>query len=169
MAVPPILRAEVRQDFAAPQGSKPLNHLPTAKNPNVFPEPRTVSARIMTEALSSTEVLPGLYSVVTDLDHAGSIGPAAREPRSVRPDSCLVSCKKSIPKADIKSRTKLITDVILMGIGERFPAAPECPAGYIQAGLMMDCVYGIGVTPAGTPGGSCSGQTRICKKFEAVP
>jgi hypothetical protein len=83
--------------------------------------------------------------------------------------SQVVSCKKSIPKADIKSGTKVITDVILMGIGERFPAAPECPAGYIQAGLMMDCVYGIGVTPAGTPGGSCSGQTRICKKFEAVP
>jgi hypothetical protein len=81
--------------------------------------------------------------------------------------SQVAACKKSIPKGEIRPGTRLVTDVKLFGVGERFPTAPACPSGYEQAGLMLDCVNTAGITPVGAP--ACSGQTRICKKFEVVP
>ena len=82
----------------------------------------------------------------------------------------VVACKKSISKGGtIPKGTKIVTDIVLVGVGNRYISPQACPAKYISAGVISDCVHHVSVTPPGTPGGSCSGFTQICKKFEVVP
>lgn len=81
----------------------------------------------------------------------------------------VIACKKSIPKGTIPKGTKIVTDVLLVGVGQRYSAPQACPAKYVSAGVISDCVHSPAVTPAGTPGGSCSGFTQVCKKFEVIP
>ena len=80
----------------------------------------------------------------------------------------VVACKKSIPKGTIPKGTKIVTDIILVGVGHRYSSPQACPENYVSAGVISDCVHHESVTPPGTPGGSCSGFTQICKKFEVV-
>lgn len=79
-----------------------------------------------------------------------------------------VFCRKTIPTGQLVSKFhNVVTDIRIAHAGERRPTAAPCLPGYAEAGVLTDCVNGPGVTPAGSP--SCSGQIRVCKKFELFP
>lgn len=77
-------------------------------------------------------------------------------------------CRQTIPISQAVSKvTKVVTDIRLDDAGRRHATPLPCPAGYQEAGVLTDCVNAKGITPDNSP--NCSGQVRVCKKFEFVP
>ena len=76
-------------------------------------------------------------------------------------------CKLKTPSSQVvRNFTHVVTDIRLDNAGSRTTSPAACPSGYVEAGVITDCVNAPGITKDNS---ACSGQVRVCKKFELVP